>query len=145
MLLCVDYLSESNKSATIRRQINSLGTVLRLSKSHVPTKQPEVILALRRMLRKIGRDHYQTTPLTNPPLNQLLSNYDDSVRGLRDQLLMRPGYESMRHGSKTCDFKLTDIRNRRAARNRLSGFTSHTQTDKGPEEYCSSAKNCSIF
>jgi len=32
MAIYVDYLSENNKSATIRRRINSLGTVLKLSK-----------------------------------------------------------------------------------------------------------------
>jgi site-specific recombinase XerD len=51
MAMYVDYLSENNKSATIRRRINSLGTVLKLSKNHDPTKQPEVILALKRMHR----------------------------------------------------------------------------------------------
>ena len=49
----VDYLSETNKSATIRRRINSLGTVLKLSKNLDPTKDPEVILALKRMHRKL--------------------------------------------------------------------------------------------
>ena len=33
----VDYLSKNNKSATIRRRINSLGTVLKLSKNNDPT------------------------------------------------------------------------------------------------------------
>ena len=50
----VDYLA-TNKSATIRRRINSLGTILKLSKHYDPTKQPEVILAHKRMHRKIGR------------------------------------------------------------------------------------------
>ena len=49
----IDYLSDNNKSATIRRRINSLGTVLKLSKNHDPTKDPEVILALKRMHRKL--------------------------------------------------------------------------------------------
>ena len=53
MAMYVDYLSETNKSATIRRRINSLGTILKLSKNCDPTKQPEVILALKRMHRKI--------------------------------------------------------------------------------------------
>ena len=55
MAMYVDYLSENNKSATIRRRINSLGTILKLSKNYDPTKKPEVILALKRMHRKIGR------------------------------------------------------------------------------------------
>ena len=45
----VDYLSQSAKSATIHRRINSLGTILQLSKNHDPTKEPEVVLALKRM------------------------------------------------------------------------------------------------
>ena len=55
MATYVDYLSETNKSATILRRINRIGTVLKLSKNLDPTKQPEVILALKRIHRKIGR------------------------------------------------------------------------------------------
>ena len=105
----IDYLSDNNKSATIRRRINSLGTVLKLSKNHDPTKQPEVILALKRMHRKIGRAQQQATPLTKSLLNQLLSNCDDSVRGLRNQVLLRLGYETMRRRSELSAFKFEDI------------------------------------
>ena len=99
MAMYVDYLSKNNKSATIRRRINSLGTVLKLSKNNDPTKEPEVILALKRMHRKIGRAQQQATPLTKPLLNQLLSNCDNSIRGLRNQVLLRLGYETMRRRS----------------------------------------------
>ncbi len=109
MAMYVDYLSETNKSATIRRRINSLGTVLKLSKNYDPTKQPEVILAIKRMHRKIGRAQQQATPLTKPLLNQLISNCDDSVRGLRNKLLLRLGYETMRRRSELCAFKFEDI------------------------------------
>ncbi len=109
MAMYVDYLSENNKSATIRRRINSLGTVLKLSKNHDPTKQPEVILALKRMHRKIGRAQQQATPLTKPLLNQLLSNCDNSIRGLRNKVLLRLGYETMRRRSELCAFKFEDI------------------------------------
>ena len=105
----VDYLATIKKSATIRRRINSLGTVLKLSKHYNPTNQPEVILAIKRMHRKIGRAQQQATPLTKPLLNQLLSNCDDSVRGLRNQVLLRLGYETMRRRSELCAFKFEDI------------------------------------
>jgi len=105
----VDYLATIRKSATIRRRINSLGTLLKLSKHHDPTKQPEVILAIKRMHRKIGRAQQQATPLTKPLLNQLLSNCDDSVRGLRNEVLLRLGYETMRRRSELCAFKFEDI------------------------------------
>ena len=41
MALYVDYLSNINKSATIRRRINSLGTIFTLSKNHDPPKIPK--------------------------------------------------------------------------------------------------------
>ena len=109
MATYVDYLSESNKSATIRRRINSLGTVLKLSKNHDPTKQPEVILALKRMHRKIGRAQDQATPLTKTLLNQLLASCDNSVMGIRNQVLLSLGYETMRRRSELCAFKFEDI------------------------------------
>ena len=109
MAMYVDYLSENNKSATIRRRINSLGTVLKLSKNHDPTKQPEVILALKRMHRKIGRAQQQATPLTKTLLNQLTGSCDNSVRGIRNQVLLRLGYETMRRRSELCAFEFEDI------------------------------------
>jgi len=109
MATYVDYLSESNKSATIRRRINSLGTVLKLSKNYDPTKQPEVILALKRMHRKIGRAQEQATPLTKSLLNQLLKNCDNNIMGIRNQVLLRLGYETMRRRSELCAFKFEDI------------------------------------
>jgi len=109
MAMYVDYLSENNKSATIRRRINSLGTILKLSKNYDPTKQPEVILALKRMHRKIGRAQEQATPLTKDLLNQLLNNCDNSIMGVRNQVLLRLGYETMRRRSELCAFKFKDI------------------------------------
>ena len=105
----VDYLATTRKSATIRRRINSLGTVLKLSKHYNPTSQPEVILAIKRMHRKIGRAQQQATPLTKPLLNQLLSNYDNSLRSLRNKVLLRLGYETMRRRSELCALKFEDI------------------------------------
>ena len=109
MAMYVDYLSENNKSATIRRRINSLGTILKLSKNYDPTKQPEVILALKRMHRKIGRAQEQATPLTKDLLNQLLNNCDNTVMGVRNEVLLRLGYETMRRRSELCTFKFEDI------------------------------------
>ena len=105
----VDYLSQNAKSATIRRRINSLGTVLKLSKNHDPTKEPEIVLALKRMHRKIGRSQEQAAPLTNALLKQLLDSCDNSNVGLRNKLLLRLGYETMRRRSELCAFRFEDI------------------------------------
>jgi site-specific recombinase XerD len=131
----VDYLATIRKSATIRRRINSLGTVLKLSKHYNPTNQPEVILAIKRMHRKIGRAQLQATPLTKPLLNLLLSNCDNNVRGLKNQVLLRLGYETMRRRSELCAFKF-ETSAWGPTENRLSGLTSQKQTNSGLERYC---------
>ena len=105
----IDYMATENKSATIRRRINSLGTIFKLSNHQDPTKEPEVVLALKRMHRKIGRQQKQATPLTRDILDQLLLQCDDGTRGLRDQVLLRLGYETMRRRSEVCNFTFDDL------------------------------------
>ena len=105
----VDFMATGNKSATIRRRINSLGTIFKLSKNPHPTREPEVVLALKRMDRKIGRQQKQATPLTKDILDQLLEQCDDGTRGLRDQVLLRLGYETMRRRSEICGFTFDDL------------------------------------
>ena len=51
LAMYVDDLSHTCKSATIRRRVNSLGTIFTLSKNPDPSKDPEVVLALKRMHR----------------------------------------------------------------------------------------------
>ena len=105
----VDFMATSNKSATIRRRINSLGTVFKLSKNSDPTKEPEVVLALKRMHRKIGRHQKQATPLTRDILDQLLQQCGSNIKGQRDRILLLLGYETMRRRSELCNFKFEDL------------------------------------
>ncbi|MDC1422778.1 tyrosine-type recombinase/integrase [Gammaproteobacteria bacterium] len=105
----VDELSLSHKSATIRRRINSLGTVFKLSKNADPSKAPEVVLALKRMHRRIGRQQAQATPLTRDVLDKLLAQCDDDIRGLRNKVLLQLGYETMRRRSELCNFRFEDL------------------------------------
>ena len=105
----VDFMAAKNKSATVRRRINSLGTIFKLSKHPDPTKEPEVVLALKRMHRKLGRQQKQATPLTKEILDQLLEQCGDSTQGLRDQVLLRLGYETMRRRSEICNFTFDDL------------------------------------
>ena len=105
----VDELSLFHKSATIRRRINSLGTVFKLSKNLDPTKDSEVVLALKRMHRRIGRQQAQATPLTRDVLDKLLAQCDDDIRGLRNKVLLQLGYETMRRRSELCNFRFEDL------------------------------------
>ena len=105
----VDFMANKNKSATIRRRINSLGTIFRLSKNPDPTKEPEVVLALKRMHRKIGRHQEQAAPLTRDVLDQLLEQCGSDAKGYRDRVLLMLGYETMRRRSELCNFTFEDL------------------------------------
>jgi site-specific recombinase XerD len=105
----VDFMATQNKSATIRRRINSLGTIFRLSKNPDPTKEPEVVLALKRMHRQIGRHQEQATPLTRDILDQLLEQCGSNAKGHRDRVLLLLGYETMRRRSELCNFTFEDL------------------------------------
>ena len=105
----VDELSLSHKSATIRRRINSLGTAFKLSKNADPTKEAEVVLALKRMHRRIGRQQSQAAPLTRDVLDKLLLRCGDDTRGLRNKVLLLLGYETMRRRSELCNFCFEDL------------------------------------
>ncbi len=93
----------------MRRHVTSIGTVLRLSDQTDITKKTAVILALKRMHRKKGRAQRQAIPLTEDVLERLLAICDDDVRGLRDEVLLRLGYETMRRRAELCRFKFSDI------------------------------------
>ncbi len=109
LAMYVDDLSSTRKGATIRRRVNSLGTIFKLSKNEDPTKDPEVILALKRMHRRIGRYQKQATPLRRDHLELLLSNCSDDLKGLRNRVLLLLGYETMRKRSELCAFRFEDL------------------------------------
>ena len=89
--------------------MNSLGTILKLSKNDDPTKDPEVVLALKRMYRKIGRRQKQAIPLTYNTVEKLFSCCADDTRGLRNKVPLLLGYETMRRRSELCNFRFEDI------------------------------------
>ena len=105
----VEDMSFSMKSASISRRINSLGTVFRLSRLPDPTKDPDVILALKRMYRRIGRAQDQAYPLTRDILDKLLKVCSRDVSGMRDRVLLNLGYETMRRRSELCSMRFEDV------------------------------------
>lgn len=105
----VEDMSLSMKSATISRRINSLGSVFRLSRLPDPTKDPDVILALKRMYRRIGRAQDQAYPLTREILDKLIKVCGRDVSGLRDRVILNLGYETMRRRSELCSMRFEDV------------------------------------
>lgn len=98
-----------HKSATIRRRVDELSSICFFAKLNGPTKSPEVKLALKRMHRQIGRHQKQAYPLTWALIEQMLERCDDTLTGLRNQLLLRLGYETMRRRAEIWLFCFEDM------------------------------------
>ena len=105
----IDALSETHKAASIRRRINALSTIYRLGRLEDTTKDPDVILALKRMHRKLGRAQKQAKPLTKLYLYKMIEAQDNSPRGLRNKILLLMGYETMRRRAELVGFEFEDV------------------------------------
>lgn len=103
-------MSVFQKSATIRRRIDTLGSLCFFAGFNSPTKTPEVKIALKKMHRTIGRQQKQAHPLTLDLLEQLLKKCGTTLSGRRNELLLRIGYETMRRSSEICSFCFEDLK-----------------------------------
>jgi len=109
----VKYLNEMSQeltSATIQRRIASLSQIFKLSSTPNITREPEVLLALKKINRRLGRSQKQATPLTLGVMRKLQAVCDDSIMGLRNRLLLQVGYESMRRRAEICAFRFEDVK-----------------------------------
>ena len=105
----VEAQAQHRTTATIRRRIASISTLLKLNNYHDPTRSPEVILALKRIHRQKGRAQKQAPPLTRDILEQLIAATGQDLVGLRDRVMLMLGYETMRRRSELCNFQFEDI------------------------------------
>ena len=109
----VQYLEEMGQSltvATMSRRVASISRLLDLLKQPNPTKEPDVILGLKRLKRNLGIAQKQATPLTLEAMRKLQAVCDDGIVGLRNRLLLQLGYESMRRRSEICAFRFDDVK-----------------------------------
>lgn len=109
LAIYIKQMADHYKSATIRRRIRSISSVLLLSEQPDITRDPKIKLAMKKMHRQIGRAQRQATPLTREILDQLKRQTGDNLRGHRDRLLLQLGYESMRRRSEICSFNFEDL------------------------------------
>ena len=110
LAMYIEEMSLFQKSATIRRRIDTLGSICFFAGFDSPTKTPEVKIALKKMHRKIGRQQKQAHPLTLDLLEELLKKCDTSLSGRRNDLLLRIGYETMRRSTEICSFCFEDLK-----------------------------------
>jgi len=127
------YILQMGKSltvATIQRRVASLSSIFNLTKSTNPTKEPVVILTIKRLRRKFGKPQKQATPLTYDILIKLKNVCSDDIVGLRNKLLLQLGYETMRRRSEICQFKFEDLHHHGNHKHAL--LLRHSKTD----QYC---------
>ena len=105
----VELEAEQRSTATIRRRVASISSLLKLNNYPDPTRTPEVILALKRIHRQKGRAQKQAYPLTKDILNKLLAVTTDDLIGARDRVMLLLGYNTMRRRSELCNFRFEDI------------------------------------
>ena len=114
--------------ATIQRKIASLNSIFTLSRNKNPTKDPIVILTIKKIRRKFGKPQKQATPLTYDTLTKLKNSCSDNIVGLRNKLLLQLGYETMRRRSEICQFRFEDLQ--KLENNRHALLLKHSKTDQ---------------
>jgi site-specific recombinase XerD len=105
----IEWRTPTSSSGSIQRAVAGLGTIYRLSARADIIKAPAVVLAMKRMYREKGRAQKQAIPLTRDVLEALLGVCGADDRGLRDALMLRLGYETMRRRSELCSFRFDDL------------------------------------
>lgn len=108
----IAHLSKGHlKSASIRIAIVAIAAIHRLNRFDDPTKDPDVVLEVRRMYRKLGRASKQALGVTHLILEKLIGATDDSLRGIRDRMLLLLAYDSLCRRSELVSLRIEDISN----------------------------------
>ena len=128
----VTYLEtacESLKMATVKRAVAAISTIYKYAELNDPTKHPKVELTLRRLARQRGSLQSQAKPLTHSLMRQLLARCDPTTTiGLRNQVLLLLGHETMRRRSELVGFRFDDLR--QSAAGQIGLFLWHSKTDQ---------------
>lgn len=107
----IAHVSEKGRSsASIRRAIAGISTIYRLNRMPDPSKDPEVVIAMKRMHRKLGRAANQAQGITSELLEKLLAATDDSPRGIRNRALLLIAYDTLCRRSELVSLQIQDIR-----------------------------------
>ena len=107
----IAHVSDKGRSsASIRRAIAGISTIYRLNKMSDPSKDPEVVIAMKRMHRKLGRAANQAQGITSDLLYKLLAATDASPRGIRNHALLLIAYDTLCRRSELVSLQIQDIR-----------------------------------
>lgn len=107
----ITHLTLINRSsASIRRAVAGISTIHLLNRMPDPSKDPDVVLEMKRMHRKLGRAASQAEGITRPILNQLLQATQNDTLGIRDRALLLVAYDTLCRRSGLVSLHIEDIK-----------------------------------
>jgi site-specific recombinase XerD len=101
---------DGRSSASIRRMMSCMATIHKLNRFTDPTKDPDVIIEMRRMHRKVGRYQKQALGITSEILEKLLQATEAGNRGARDRALLLIAYDTLCRRSELVALLIEDIK-----------------------------------
>jgi site-specific recombinase XerD len=103
-------VSDGRTSASIRRLMSGITTIHKLNRYPDPTKDPDVLLEMRRMHRKVGRYSKQALGITSDILEKLITATEAGNRGARDRALLLIAYDTLCRRSELASLLIEDIK-----------------------------------
>ena len=132
MMDYLTHMASQSSVATIVRRLASLSSIFKYLCITDTTKDIDVCLALKKIKRHKGTAQQQAEPLTKSHIEKMLPHCGKGIVGLRNQVLLHLGHQTMRRRSELCRFRFADITelpgNRYGIRLR---FSKTDQTGKG--------------
>ena len=132
LCIYIAYLTQSGRtSASIRRVMAGVATIHKLNRFEDPTKDPDVLLEMRRMHRKLGRYSKQALGITSDILEKMIQASEAGNRGARDRALLLLAYDSLCRRSELVDFQIEDIQvSLKNGKEQMSILIRRSKTDK---------------
>lgn len=110
LCIYIAHLTKSGRtSASIRRVMAGVATIHKLNRFEDPTKDPDVLLEMRRMHRKLGRYSKQALGITSDILEKMMQASEAGNRGSRDRALLLLAYDSLCRRSELVELRVEDI------------------------------------
>ena len=106
----IKLMRDGRTSASIRRAIAGIASIHKLNRFVDPTKDPDVILEMRRMHRTIGRASKQAQGITAEILEKLLAATEAGNRGARDRALLLIAYDTLCRRSELVALRIEDVK-----------------------------------
>ena len=108
----IKLTNSGRSSASIRRSIAGIASIHKLNRFGDPTKDPDVMLEMRRMHRKLGRASSQALGVTADILEKMLNATEGDIKGIRDRALLLVAYDTLCRRSELVSLRVEDVRTR---------------------------------